>query len=71
MQRLQQMKASILSVDIQMVIRLTAQLRLRNTKKEAGKLLETWRQVEIVIALLPRDIPQWLLVVIHIQADHC
>ena len=34
-----------------------------NTKTEAGRMLETWLKLDIVMVQSPQDLSQWLLVV--------
>ena len=49
---LQQMKASLLSVDIQVVHQADYQQSL-NTKTEVGEMLETWHKVEFNMVQSP------------------
>ena len=37
-----------------------------NTKTEAGKMLETWLKLDMVMVQSPQDLSQWLLVVMQI-----
>ena len=70
MLQLQQMKAFLLSVGIQLVPR-TEQLQLPNTKTEIGKSLVTWLKLEVIMVQLPLDILQWLSVVILVEQRKC
>ena len=40
-----------------------------NTKTEAGRMLETWLKLEILMVQSPQDLSQWLLVVIQMVED--
>ena len=40
--------------------------QLPNTKTEAGKMLETWLKLDMVMVQSPQDQSQWLLVVFQI-----
>ena len=40
--------------------------QLPNTKTEAGKMLETWLKLDLIMVQSPQDLSQWLLVVIQI-----
>ena len=40
-----------------------------NTKTEAGKMLETWLKLDMVMVQSPQDLSQWLLVVIQMVED--
>ena len=40
--------------------------QLPNTKTEAGKMLETWLKLDMLMVQSPQDQSQWLLVVIQI-----
>ena len=37
-----------------------------NTKTEAGRMLETWLKLDMVMVQSPQDLSQWLLVVMQI-----
>ena len=37
-----------------------------NTKTEAGKMLETWLKLDMLMVQSPQDLSQWLLVVMQI-----
>ena len=40
-----------------------------NTKTEAGKMLETWLKLDLLMVQSPQDLSQWLLVVIQMVED--
>ena len=51
------------------MVHLTEHQQSPNTKMEAGKTLETWLKLELVIMQSPPDLSQWLLVVDHINLE--
>ena len=40
-----------------------------NTKTEAGRMLETWLKLDLIMVQSPQDLSQWLLVVIQMVED--
>jgi len=48
------------------MVHLTTHQQSPNTKMEAGKILETWLKLDMVMVQSPQDLSQWLLVVIQI-----
>ena len=56
------------SAAIQTVHRPTYQ-QLPNTKTVAGRMLETWLKLEILMVQSPLDLSQWLLVVFQMVED--
>ena len=40
-----------------------------NTKTEAGKMLETWLKLDMLMVQSPQDLSQWLLVVFQMMED--
>ena len=45
------------------MVHLTTYQQSPNTKTEAGKMLETWLKLDMVMVQSPQDLSQWLLVV--------
>ena len=41
-----------------------------NTKTEAGRMLETWLELDMLMVQSPQDLSQWLLVVNQV-VDQC
>ena len=48
------------------MVHLPTHQQLPNTKMEAGKMLETWLKLDMVMVQSPQDLSQWLLVVMQI-----
>ena len=48
------------------VVHLDTHQQSPNTKTEAGKMLETWLKLDMLMMQSPQDQSQWLLVVIQI-----
>ena len=47
------------------MVHLTTYQQSPNTKTEAGKMLETWLKLDLIMVQSPQDLSQWLLVVIQ------
>ena len=53
-----------LSLAALQVVHLTSHQQSPNTKTEAGKMLETWLKLDVVMVQSPQDLSLWFLVVI-------
>ena len=45
------------------MVHLSTHQQSPNTKTEAGRMLETWLKLDLVMVQSPQDLSQWLLVV--------
>ena len=48
------------------MVHLTEHQQSPNIKTEAGRMLETWLKLDMVMVQSPQDLSQWLLVVMQI-----
>ena len=51
------------------MVHLSTHQQSPNTKTEAGKMLEIWLKLDMVIVQSPQDLSQWLLVVFQMMED--
>ena len=48
------------------MVHLTAHQQSPNTKTEAGRMLETWLKLDMLMVQSPQDLSQWLLGVMQV-----
>ena len=51
------------------MVHLSTHQQSPNTKTEAGRMLETWLKLDLIMVQSPQDLSQWLLVVIQMVED--